>query len=100
MLGHRCSRVEEHGLFVSAVVRIKRRCFPASWRLLFLSPSMPSPPEQQAPLASSAFRLDCPTHSAPPQSIKMRRCVLLSAVHAPLYDGEQSEACFVTGACI
>ncbi len=36
MLGHRCSRVEEHGLFVSAVARIKRRRFPASLYLLFL----------------------------------------------------------------
>ncbi len=26
---------------------------------------MPPPPEQQAPLASTAFRLDCPTHSNP-----------------------------------
>ena len=33
---------------------------------------MPPPPEQQAPLASTAFRLDCPTHSTPPQSIKMQ----------------------------
>src|SRR5947207_8096471 len=36
MLGHRCSRVEEHGLFVSAVGAIKRRRFPASLCLLFL----------------------------------------------------------------
>ncbi len=35
MLGHCCSLVEEHGLFVSAVVRIKRRQFPASLCLLF-----------------------------------------------------------------
>ena len=41
MLGHRCSRVEEHGLFVSAVGAIKRRRFPASLRLLFL-PHLPA----------------------------------------------------------
>lgn len=33
---------------------------------------MPPPPEQQAPLASTAFRLDYPTHSTLPQSIKMQ----------------------------
>ncbi len=38
MLGHCCSLVEEHGLFVSAVVRIKRHRFPASLCLLFLAP--------------------------------------------------------------
>jgi hypothetical protein len=38
------------------------------------SPSRPSPPRQQAPLASSTFRLDClHTNPPPPQSIKMRR---------------------------
>ena len=36
MLGHGCSLVEEHGLFVSAVGAIKRRRFPASLCLLFL----------------------------------------------------------------
>src|SRR5215831_13330474 len=34
---------------------------------------MPPPPEQQPPLASSAFRLDCSTPATPPQSIKMQR---------------------------
>src|SRR5450432_4285025 len=38
------------------------------------APSWPSPPGQQAPLASSTFRLDClHTNPPPPQSIKMRR---------------------------
>jgi hypothetical protein len=41
MLGHRCSRVEQYGLFVSAVGAIKRRRFPASVCLLFL-PHLPA----------------------------------------------------------
>src|SRR5256885_13474678 len=36
--------------------------------------SIPTPPEQQAPLASSALCLDCPMLAhPPPQSIKVRR---------------------------
>jgi len=49
---------------------------------------MPSPPEQQAPLASSTFRLDCPTYPAPPQSIEMwRRVPPLRHVYFPVQEG-------------
>jgi hypothetical protein len=49
---------------------------------------MPPPPEQQAPLASSAFRLDGPIYPAPPPSIEMRRYVPpFHQVYFPVQEG-------------
>ena len=65
--------------------------------------SMPTQPGQQAPLAASAFRLDClHANPPPPQSIKMRRLAPASppfvlAVFIPLH---RHEPCMTKhGAC-
>src|SRR5512142_2474717 len=80
MLGHRCSPVEHHGLFVSAVVRIKRRRFPASWRLLFLPP--PCDPHQNNRLRSHPlhFASTAPLPPPHPSRSKCRGICLLSVM--------------------
>src|SRR5436190_12990066 len=93
MLGHRCSRVEEHGLFVSVVGAIKRRRFPASLCLLFLS-HLPATSTGTTGSARSHCISPRLPHSLHPTSVDQNAVASVLSVSLPI--DESSDGGLVT----